>query len=71
MKIRTITGYDSILEETEARLDEKRKTLQQLAEKLSRRRKDSFSSIEEQVTAMLHELGMPGASFSVKVFGFA
>ena len=65
-KILTITGYDSILEETAARLDEKSKVLRQLAEKLSRRRTDSFSSIEGQVVAMLHELGMPGATFSIK-----
>jgi DNA repair protein RecN (Recombination protein N) len=68
-KIRTITGYDSSLEETAARLDAKRKALQQLAEKLSRRRRDSFSSIEGQVVAMLHELGIPGASFSIKHTG--
>jgi len=68
-KIRTITGYDSIVEETSVRLDKKRKILHQLAEKLSKRRKDSFLSIEGQVVAMLHELGMPGASFSIKHTG--
>jgi DNA repair protein RecN (Recombination protein N) len=65
-KIHTITGYDSSLEEYSARLDEKRKVLLQMAGELSRLRRDSFSSIEGQVVSMLHELGMPGASFSIK-----
>jgi DNA repair protein RecN (Recombination protein N) len=65
-KIQTITSFDSRIEETSRLLDEKKITLQETAGKLSEQRTNAFSSIETRVIAMLREMGMPNASFSIK-----
>ena len=66
-KINTIANYDLSIDEISKRLDGKRKNLQHIAEKLSKQRKDTFPSIEAQIITMLHELGMPNASFTIKI----
>ncbi len=64
-KLNVITHYDAGIEETAKLLEVKRSELHDLARKLSKKRKDAFPLIEDQVTAMLHELGMPNAAFAV------
>ncbi len=64
-KIHTITNYDSSMKEISASLDNKRNGLQLLAQKLSKKRRNTFPSMEGQVIKMLHELGMPNASFAI------
>ena len=65
-KINTITHYDSSIEEALKQVDARRKELQRLAQNLSKKRQDTFPDMEDQVADMLHELGMPNATFTVK-----
>jgi DNA repair protein RecN (Recombination protein N) len=65
-KIDTITHYDVRLEEITRQINNKRDMLKDMADKLSRMRRDAFLSIEKQVTAMLREMGMPYATFQIR-----
>ena len=64
-KIHAIASFGSRIEEISRLLEEKGITLQETADKLSGIRTDAFSSIETQIMAMLREMGMPNASFSI------
>ncbi|MBN2762326.1 MAG: DNA repair protein RecN, partial [Bacteroidales bacterium] len=64
-KISIISDYDINIAEASEKLSTKRGQLKHLAEKLSKQRQDTFPLIESQVVAMLHELGMPNASFEI------
>ncbi|MBN1414211.1 MAG: DNA repair protein RecN [Bacteroidales bacterium] len=66
IKIDAIANYDASIGEAERKLDAKRKELKRIAEQLSKLRKNTFSSIEDQVVAMLHELSMPNALFAIR-----
>jgi DNA repair protein RecN (Recombination protein N) len=64
-KLEEINSYDFRLEELEKELKEKREALRQRADELSESRKKAIPDIEERITLMLQQLGIPNASFEI------
>ena len=64
-KIDRIAGYDLNIEKTEKALAETTERLTAMAGQLSEKRVSSFPRIEQTVTGMLHQLGMPHARFRI------
>ncbi len=64
-KINDIESFDERLKWLEDNFDNKKAVLEQIAADLSRKRKDTFRSIEEYVKEQLKSLGMPNAIFSI------
>ena len=65
-KLEEIDNYDFHLEELEKQLESKRKELSAAAKQLSESRKKNIPAIEEKITSMLKELGIPNASFKIQ-----
>ena len=65
-KLEEINSYDFRLEELEKELKQKREALKQQADELSESRKKAIPDIEERITSMLQQLGIPNASFEIK-----
>lgn len=64
-KINDIESFDERLKEMELALDKKTRELKIIAEKLSEKRKATFSKIEQYVINQLNSLGMPNAVFKI------
>jgi DNA repair protein RecN (Recombination protein N) len=64
-KINDIESFDERLKWLQDNFDNKKAVLEQIAADLSRKRKDTFRSIEEYVKEQLKSLGMPNAIFSI------
>ena len=65
-KLEAINSYDFKLEEIEKSLNEKKNNLKELADKISENRNKSIPAIEEHITQMLKELGIPNAVFTIE-----
>ncbi len=65
-KLEEIDNYDYHLEKLEKQLESKRKELSGAAGKLSESRKKNIPAIEEKITSMLKDLGIPNASFKIQ-----
>jgi DNA repair protein RecN (Recombination protein N) len=66
-KILNISGYDEQLGSLTKRLDSLKQQLIKLAADLTNSRKKIIPAFEEQTISILRQLGMPNASFSVKL----
>ncbi|MFO8234174.1 MAG: DNA repair protein RecN [Bacteroidales bacterium] len=64
-QIEEIDSMDFRLEEINNELEERKEQLTQLSDKLSESRKKVIPSIEQHITNMLVELGIPNATFNV------
>ena len=65
-KLEEINSYDFKIEEIEKSLNEKKSSLKELADKISENRNKSIPAIEEHITQMLKELGIPNAVFTIE-----
>lgn len=61
-----ITNYDNLIETTSADLKAEKKLLQDLANKLSGKRKSIIPGIEKRIISLLADLGIPNGNFRVK-----
>jgi len=66
-KIQTIESYDQELTFMSKQLQEKEKEVLTLAQKLSKKRKNSHAMLEQKVLTFLTQLGMPNARFKVLI----
>ena len=64
-KLNDIESFDDRLKELQTNFDKSSSELEDLATKLSNKRKASFTGIETYVTSQLNILGMPNAIFSI------
>ncbi len=64
-KILAIDSLEEEINQLRKELDSKRQDLFIQAEKISKRRRQSIPEMEKEVTALLRQLGMPGASFQI------
>jgi len=64
-KLDEINSYDFRLDEMAKELKEKRDALSRRADELSEARKKAIPDIEDRITAMLKQLGIPNASFQI------
>jgi len=62
-----ITSFDDQIKDLEKKIADSKEELNQLAVKLSKARNKAAPQFEEQVSAMLKNLGMPNALFTVKI----
>lgn len=65
-KINEIDNMDFRLDEIKKDLEEKKKGLNQLSDKLSKNRQHVIPLIEERITDMLVNLGIPNATFQIR-----
>ena len=65
-KLEEINQYDFRLDDLEKKLENKRSELTEAGDKLSESRKNSIPDIEQKITAMLQELGIPNAAFKIR-----
>ena len=65
-KLEEINSYDFRLEELEKELKQKREALKRQADALSESRKKAIPDIQERITSMLQQLGIPNAAFEIK-----
>ena len=66
-KISMITSFDTRIAELGKEMEAARRTLADLADKLSGLRKEAALSIKDQVSGMLKDLGIPNARFEVSL----
>ncbi|PCJ54028.1 MAG: DNA repair protein RecN [Candidatus Hydrogenedentota bacterium] len=66
-EIDSFQNKDKRLEELNLQQESRREKAQKQAEKLSKQRKKCASSLNQQITHVLQELGMEGAEFSVHI----
>ena len=64
-KISTISSYDDMIGKLSAEVDDQKKRLTDLANKLSDKRLEVIPEIEEKVINLLKQVGIPNARFSV------
>jgi len=64
-KLEEINSYDFRLDEMEKELKEKRDALCRRADELTQARNKGIPGIEERITSMLKQLGIPNASFKI------
>ncbi len=65
-KIEEINSYDFKLEDLEKSLEEKRRVLKDMADQISDNREASIPEIEDHITGMLKDLGIPNATFRIE-----
>jgi len=65
-KIGEINSYDFKLEDLEKLLEEKKDVIKELADQISDNRKASIPGIENHITDMLKDLGIPNATFRIE-----
>jgi len=68
-KIISITSYDEQLNELSAKLTSLKQLLVTLASEITNKRKAIIPGFEQRIIAILQQLGMPNAMFSVKLEG--
>lgn len=64
-QLNDIDSYDLQIEQLEREVDEKTRLLKEMADKLTENRKSVAPGIEERITEMLKELGIPNALFQI------
>lgn len=64
-KIGEITSYDELIEKLSGQVEAQRQRLTDLAGKLSGKRIETISGIEEKITSLLKQVGIPNARFSI------
>lgn len=68
-KLEEINNYDFRLEELKQAVDKKRQEISEKAGELTRARQDAIPGIEQRITSMLQELGIPNATFRIQLSG--
>ncbi len=68
-KLEEINNYDFRLDELKQAVDKKRQEISEKAGKLTGARQDAIPGIEQRITSMLQELGIPNATFRIQLSG--
>jgi DNA repair protein RecN (Recombination protein N) len=68
-KLEEINNYDFRLEELKQAVDKKRQEVSEKAGALTQTRQDAIPGIEQRITSMLQELGIPNATFRIQLSG--
>ena len=65
-QINEVSSYEFKLEELKKKVSECKNKLDDLAKKLSQQRQSSLKNIEEEITALLVDLGIPNGKFKIQ-----